>query len=96
MVRILTGSKEMASASVTSKGQITIPKVIRELLQVKTGDRVDFIVDGDHVVLRAGTLDFRSLRGLLHAPGRKPVSLTAMDAAVAKAHAARRKGSKRK
>jgi AbrB family looped-hinge helix DNA binding protein len=86
----------MPSASVTSKGQITIPKVIRELLQVKTGDRVDFVVDGDHVVLRAGTLDLRSLRGLLHEPGRKPVSLAEMDAAVAKTHAGIRKGSKRK
>jgi AbrB family looped-hinge helix DNA binding protein len=86
----------MASASLTSKGQITIPKVIRDLLQVKTGDRVDFVVDGDHVVLRAGTLDFRALRGLLHQPGRKAVSLRAMDAAVAKAHTGMSKGSKRK
>ena len=86
----------MASASVTSKGQITIPKAIRDLLQVKTGDRVDFVVDGDHVVLRAGTLDFRALRGLLHKPGRKAISLQAMDEAVAKAHTGMRKGSKRK
>ena len=85
----------MPSASLTSKGQITIPKVIRELLQVKTGDRVEFVVDGDQVVLR-GTLDFRSLRGLLHQAGRKPVSLKEMDAAVAKAHAGRHKSPKRK
>jgi antitoxin PrlF len=76
----------MPSASVTSKGQITIPKAIRELLQVKTGDRVDFIVQGDSVVLRPGTLDLGTLRGLLHRPGRKPVSLEEMDAAIAKAH----------
>ena len=86
----------MPSASLSSKGQITIPKVIRELLQVKTGDRVDFVVEGEHVVLRPGTLDLRSLRGLLHKPGRKPVSLTEMDAAVAKAHAGLRKSPKRK
>jgi len=86
----------MPSASLTSKGQITIPKVIRDWLQLRTGDRVDFVVDGEHVVLQASTLDFRSLRGLLHKPGRKPVSLSEMDAAVAKAHAAVRKGSKRK
>jgi antitoxin PrlF len=86
----------MPSASLTSKGQVTIPKVIRELLQVKTGDRLEFIVDGDHVVLRPGTLDFRSLRGLLHRAGRKPISLKEMDAAVANAHAGRRKRSTRK
>jgi AbrB family looped-hinge helix DNA binding protein len=94
MVRNLTGGKEMPSASLTSKGQITIPKVIRDLLQVKTGDRLDFIVEGDHVVLRPGTVDLRSLRGLLHEPGRKPVSLKEMDAAVAKAHASLRKSVK--
>jgi antitoxin PrlF len=86
----------MPSASLSSKGQITIPKVIRELLQVKTGDRLEFVVDGGHVVLRPGTLDFRSLRGLLHKAGRKPVSLKEMEAAVASAHAGRRKSSKRK
>jgi antitoxin PrlF len=86
----------MPSASLTSKGQITIPKVIRELLQVKTGDRVEFIVDGDQVMLRPGTLDFRSLRGLLHKEGRKPVSLGEMNEAVANAHMGRSKSSKRK
>ena len=88
----------MPSASVTSKGQITIPKAIRDLLEIKTGDRVDFVVEHDQVVLRPGTLDFRSLRGLLHEPGRKPVTLEEMDAAIASAHAGRprTKGSKRR
>jgi AbrB family looped-hinge helix DNA binding protein len=45
----------MPSASLTSKGQITIPKAIREVMGVKTGDRVDFSVEGDVVVLRPGT-----------------------------------------
>lgn len=88
----------MPSASLTSKGQVTIPKAIRELLNVKTGDRLEFVVEGDQVVLKPGTLDFRSLRGLLHKAGRKPVTLDEMDAAVAKAHAARprRKSAQRK
>ena len=79
----------MPSASLTSKGQITIPKAIRELLKVKTGDRLEFVVENEQVVLRPGTLDFRSLRGSLHEAGRKPVSLEEMDAAVANAHAGR-------
>lgn len=96
MVRIPTRTKGMPSASLTSKGQITIPKVIRELLQVSTGDRLEFIVDGGRVLIRAGTLDFRSLGGLLHKAGRKPVSLKEMGEAVANAHAGRRKSPKPK
>jgi antitoxin PrlF len=76
----------MPSASLTSKGQVTIPKAIRERLKVTTGDRVDFVVENDHVVLRAGTRDLRSLRGLLHRPGRRAVTVEEMDAAIAKLH----------
>ena len=74
---------------VTTKGQVTIPKPIRDLLRIKTGDRVDFVVEGDRVVLRPGTLDLATLRGLLRRPGRKPVSLKEMDAAVARFHGRR-------
>jgi antitoxin PrlF len=79
----------MPSASLTSKGQVTVPKPIRDWLKVKTGDRLDFVIEGGHVVVRPGTRDLRSLRGLLHRPGRKPVSLEDMDAAIARLHARR-------
>lgn len=36
------------SASLTSKGQITIPKTIRDFLRVTTGDRVDFVIDREN------------------------------------------------
>jgi antitoxin PrlF len=79
----------MPSATVTSKGQITIPKKIRDLLNLETGDRVDFVVEGDRVVLRPGTGDLRALRGLLHRPGRAPVSVEAMANAIAGVHGKR-------
>jgi AbrB family looped-hinge helix DNA binding protein len=79
----------MPSASLSSKGQVTIPKPIRDLLKVRTGDRLDFVVEGDRVVMRPGTRDLRSLRGILHRPGRKPVSVEAMNAAVARFHGKR-------
>ena len=40
----------MATATVTSKGQITIPKEIRERLHIKTGDRLDFRIEDDGAV----------------------------------------------
>jgi AbrB family looped-hinge helix DNA binding protein len=40
----------MATATVTSKGQITIPKEIRKRLHIKTGDRLDFRVERDGAV----------------------------------------------
>jgi AbrB family looped-hinge helix DNA binding protein len=74
----------MAVATLTSKGQTTIPKEIRDLLGLAPGDKLDFVVESDgRVVLRPATLDVRELRGLLRKKGRKPVSLEQMDRAIA-------------
>ncbi|OIN96029.1 hypothetical protein AUJ66_07500 [Candidatus Desantisbacteria bacterium CG1_02_38_46] len=42
----------MAEATITSKGQVTIPKSVREILELKPHDRVVFIPYGDHVIIR--------------------------------------------
>jgi antitoxin PrlF len=76
----------MPSSSLSSKGQVTIPKPIRDHLKLRTGDRLDFVIEDNRVVLRPGTRDLRTLRGILHRPGRKPVSVEAMNAAVARFH----------
>jgi AbrB family looped-hinge helix DNA binding protein len=77
----------MPSTTVTSKGQVTIPKRIREFLRVKSGDRIDFDIDarGAVVVRPAGT-DLKALKGLLRRSGRRPVTIARMDAAIAKHH----------
>ncbi len=73
----------MPSATLTSKGQLTLPKAIRDLLRVGTGDRVDFVVKDDGtVLLRPATVDVRELKGLLHRKGRKPLSVGAMNAVI--------------
>ncbi len=80
----------MKSATVTSKGQVTIPKAIRDFLKVKSGDLIDFLIDREgKVVVRAGTVHVGELRGILHRPGRKPVSLEEMDEAIARHHGKR-------
>ena len=81
----------MRSSSLTRKGQVTIPKEIREYLKVKSGDRVDFVVDRDgKVVVRAGTVHVSELKGILYRPGRKPVSLKDMDSAILRQQGGRR------
>lgn len=80
----------MATAKLTAKGQITLPKEIRDRLHLETGDRVEFVVeDADRVFLRPATLRVTELKGLLHREGRRPVSIEAMNAAIAR-RAARR------
>ena len=42
----------MDVTSVTSKGQVTIPKVIRQQLGIRAGSQIEFVLVGDHVELR--------------------------------------------
>ena len=79
-----TKGLKMAVATLTSKGQTTIPKEIRDLLGLAPGDKLDFVVESDgRVVLRPATLDVRELRGMLRKKGRRAVSLEQMDRAIA-------------
>ncbi len=62
----------MATATLTSKGQTTIPKEIRERLALKPGDRIDFIVLPDGSVrLVPMNLPIASLKGMLGRPARR-------------------------
>ena len=79
----------MSAATVTSKGQITIPIAVREKLGVGAGDRVEFVeVAPGEFALRAATEDVRALRGAVTRP-KKGVSIEAMNAAIRR-RAARR------
>ena len=74
----------MPMATVTTKGQITIPKDIRERLGVETGDRVNFLVQDDGTVtVEPVTRHIRELGGLLHRHKQKPVSIGNMDEGIA-------------
>lgn len=77
----------MASATVTSKGQITIPKRVRQALRLGPGDQVEFLIGKDgKVSVRSGKADVTELKGLLHRRGRRVVSLAEMDRAIARGH----------
>lgn len=72
----------MSESKLTSKGQITIPKVVREALAVYPGDRVRFVVHDDRTVtVEAETVDLQSLRGSIKSGGRH-VSIEEMQNAV--------------
>ncbi len=73
----------MSAARLTSKGQTTIPKEVRNFLHLKAGDRVDFILmDDGRVLLQPATKQVSSLKGMLHRKGMKSVSVEQMNAAI--------------
>lgn len=72
----------MAEARLSTKGQLVIPKVVREHLGVKQGDQLDFIIrDDGEVTIRPATGDVRELKGILPRPA-KAVSLDSMQEAI--------------
>lgn len=73
----------MTTATVTSKGQITIPAAVREGLHVETGDRVEFLeVEPGRYELIAATRSVTALKGMF-GNVHKSVSIAAMNAAIA-------------
>ena len=68
------------AATLTSKGQTTIPKEIRDSLGMKPGDRITFTLMPDGTVtMRVKGKSIMELAGLLHKKGRKPVSVARMS-----------------
>ena len=75
----------MPASLITTKGQTTIPKKIREHLHLQPGDKIDFVIEENgRVVLEPATLDVRDLEGILHRPGRKAVSAEEIKRALRK------------
>jgi AbrB family looped-hinge helix DNA binding protein len=69
-------------SAITSKGQATIPKAVREHLRLKPGDRVKFFIHRDGSVVLLPKLPAAALRGFAKHHGRR-VTLEEMDEAVA-------------
>ncbi len=81
----------MPSSTLTSKGQTTIPKEVRDHLRVRSGDQLDFIIQSDGtVVVRPATVHVSELKGILHRKNMKPVSVDSMNEAIRKRFRARR------
>jgi len=73
----------MSTATLTTKGQITIPVDIRRALDVEAGDRVEFVqVEPGRFELIAATRSVRELKGRFGKPDRT-VSIEEMNTAIA-------------
>ena len=73
----------MAVARLTSKGQVTIPKVVRDHLGLRTGDRVEFAVQEDGSVrLRKRSVDILDIFGMIKTD--RHVTIEEMNEAIAR------------
>ncbi len=74
----------MVTATLTSKGQLTLPKAVRDSLHLHTGDRVAFVVHGDsEALLKPVTKSVDDVFGKLYNPTQPRRSVMEMKAAVA-------------
>ena len=69
----------MSAATLTSKGQTTIPKDIRDSLGLQGQDRLEFtlLADGT-VIMRAKKRQLADAFGMLHRPGKKAIAVEDM------------------
>lgn len=77
----------MALATITNKGQVTIPKNIRESLKLNTGDKIEIIITDKmeaviRPVLKSAFKTVDDVFGKLHKPDRKSVSIEEIDDAI--------------
>ena len=81
----------MAEATITSKGQITVPKAVREALRVAAGDRLEFVInERGEVMIHPLRKDVRRLSGILKRPGQRPISVEEMNEGILESHAGKR------
>jgi antitoxin PrlF len=76
----------MITGTISSKGQVTIPKKIRELLKVETSDKIVFIpLEEGKVLITSKENPAKALFGMLkHRKPARPVSLKRMETAIRK------------
>ncbi len=77
----------MPTATVTSKGQITIPQSIRNGLQLQTGQRLDFRIDAKgRLIVEPITQDVRRLKGSVRSSRKRAASLAEIHRAIVRGY----------
>jgi len=73
----------LALATLTNKGQVTIPKAIRESLGLHSGDKLEFVlVESGKAYIRPVTKKADDVFGRSHKSERRPVSIEEMDGKI--------------
>lgn len=72
-------------ANLTSKGQVTVPKSVRDALALANGDGIEFVIDGRRAYIVPRNRRVADLAGILHRPGMKAATLEEMDEAIGRA-----------
>jgi AbrB family looped-hinge helix DNA binding protein len=80
----------MPTATLSSKGRITIPKDVRAKLNLKPGSRISFVIDpSGSITLTPLAWDFRSLRGIVRSKRKRTISIEEMNDAIARGYASK-------
>lgn len=73
----------MSLATITTKGQVTIPKDIRESLKLHAGDKIEILVTANgEAIIRPVSKKVDEMFCKLHKPCRKAVSVDSMNNAI--------------
>lgn len=71
--------------TLSPKGQITLPKDVRDRIGIKAGDEVVFTVVDGQIIMTPKSIDFNELAGFLGDPPNGPATLEEIDATVRQA-----------
>ena len=82
----------MPTSTVTSKGQITLPRDVRQALGLDVGDKVDFVEVEGGFILVPQSKDVRGLKRKFAGRVKRPVTLQEMDDAIVQSAAERQEG----
>ncbi len=80
--------------TVSERGQVVLPKELRDGLGVSTGGKLEARVEGGGITIRAKTRGIADLIGMLHRPGMRALSLAEMDTAIAEGAKERASGTR--
>jgi antitoxin PrlF len=73
----------MALAKITTKGQVTIPKNIRESLHLHTGDKIEIVLNNQgEAVIRPISKKVDDMFGILKRPKQKTISVEEMNDSI--------------
>ena len=75
----------MLYSKITSKGQVTIPHIIREKMNLSSGSKLEFLNKGDHIVILPLNKSIKNLKNILPAP-EKSLSCKEMNEVIRDYH----------